>query len=139
VRAAAARDVREGLLARRAWPVIAASSVLVVAGHTAAFVIAARTSGTTASPVRLVPLALLVLAGAALPNVGGWGPREAVTAWAFAAAGLGASQGVTTAVVYGVMAFVAALPGAVVLLVAWVGRTRLPRIVLVDRDGVPDG
>ena len=55
---------------------------------------------------------------AALPNVGGWGPREGVTAWAFAAAGLGASRGVATAVVYGVMVFVASLPGAVVLVAA---------------------
>jgi glycosyltransferase 2 family protein len=60
---------------------------------------------------------------AALPNVGGWGPREGVTAWAFAAAGLGASLGVATAVVYGVMVFVASLPGAVVLVAAWVCRT----------------
>jgi hypothetical protein len=39
-----------------------------------------------------------------------------VTAWAFAAAGLGASLGVATAVVYGVMVFVSSLPGAGVLL-----------------------
>ena len=44
---------------------------------------------------------------AVLPNIGGWGPREGVTAWAFGAAGLGASLGVATAVVYGVMVFVA--------------------------------
>ena len=56
-----------------------------------------------------------MLLGAALPNVGGWGPREGVTAWAFAAAGLGASLGVTTAVVYGVMVAFATLPGAAVL------------------------
>ena len=56
-----------------------------------------------------------MLLAAALPNVGGWGPREGVTAWAFAAAGLGASLGVATAVVYGVMVFVASLPGAAVL------------------------
>jgi len=48
--------------------------------------------------------------------VAGWGPREGVAAWAFAAAGLGAAQGVATAVVYGVLVFVASLPGAVVLL-----------------------
>ena len=69
----------------------------------------------TAPPSRLLPLALLVLLAAALPNVGGWGPREGMTAWAFAAAGLGASQGVATGVVYGVMVFVACLPGAAVL------------------------
>ena len=72
----------------------------------------------------MLPLALLVLLAAALPNVGGWGPREGVTAWAFAAAGLGASLGVATAVVYGVMVFVASLPGAAVLVAAWVRRTR---------------
>ena len=48
-------------------------------------------------------------------NIAGWGPREGVAAWAFAAAGLGAAQGVATAVVYGVMVLVATLPGAVVL------------------------
>ena len=84
--------------------------------------IAARSAGATAPLSELLPLALLVLLAAALPNVGGWGPREGVTAWAFAAAGLGASLGVATAVVDGVMVFVASLPGAVVLAVAWVRR-----------------
>jgi len=103
----AARDLRAALLTRRAGPGIALASALVVAGHVATFLIAARTAGVTAPASGLVPLALIVLAGAALPNLGGWGPREGVTAWAFAAAGLGASLGVATAVVYGVMVFVA--------------------------------
>jgi uncharacterized membrane protein YbhN (UPF0104 family) len=124
LRGAAARDLRDALLARRAWPAIALASALVVAGHAATFLIAARTAGATAPPSEMLPLALLVLQGAALPNVGGWGPREGVTAWAFAAAGLGPTLGVTTAVAYGVMVFVASLPGAVVLLAAWVCRTR---------------
>jgi uncharacterized membrane protein YbhN (UPF0104 family) len=122
LRGAAARDVRDGLLAHRAWAPIAVASTLVVAGHAVTFVIAARTAGATAPPDQLLPLALLVLLGAALPNIGGWGPREGVTAWAFAAAGLGASLGVATAVVYGVMVFVASLPGAAVLLITWVRR-----------------
>jgi hypothetical protein len=109
------RDMRNGLLARRAWPAVALASALVVAGHAATFLIAARTAGATAPASQMVALALLVLAAGALPNVGGWGPREGVTAWAFAAAGLGASLGVATAVVYGVMVFVASLPGAAVL------------------------
>jgi glycosyltransferase 2 family protein len=123
-RSLVARELRDGLLARRAWPAIALASALVVAGHTVTFVIAARTAGATASPSELLPLALLVLLAGALPNIGGWGPREGVTAWAFAAAGLGASLGVATAVVYGVMVFVASLPGAAVLVAAWVARTR---------------
>ena len=116
LRAGAARDLRDGLLARRAWPAVALASALVVAGHALTFLIAARTAGATAPASELLPLALLVLLAAALPNVGGWGPREGVTAWAFAAAGLGASLGVATAVVYGVMVLFASLPGAAVLL-----------------------
>jgi uncharacterized membrane protein YbhN (UPF0104 family) len=147
LRSAAARDLRDGLLAGRAWPAIALASALAVAGHAATFLIAARTAGATAPPSRMLPLALLVMLAAALPNVGGWGPREGVTAWAFAAAGLGASRGVATAVVYGVMVFAACLPGAAVLVAAWVRRTRsawleraLPGglLVLARRDGAPD-
>jgi glycosyltransferase 2 family protein len=126
-RGVAARELRAGLLARRAWPAVALSSALVVAGHAATFLIAARTAGVTAPASQLLPLALLVLAAAALPNVGGWGPREGVTAWAFAAAGIGASLGVATAVAYGVMVFVAGLPGAAVLAAGWL------------RDGARDG
>jgi uncharacterized membrane protein YbhN (UPF0104 family) len=126
-RSAAARDLRDGLLAGGAWPAIALASALVVAGHALTFLIAARTAGATAPPSRMLPLALLVMLAAALPNVGGWGPREGVTAWAFAAAGLGAPRGIATAVVYGVMVFVSSLPGAAVLVVAWVRRTRSAR------------
>jgi uncharacterized membrane protein YbhN (UPF0104 family) len=124
LRGAVARDVREGVLARRAWPAVVLASVLVVAGHAATFVIAARSAGATAPVSELLPLALLVILAAALPGIGGWGPREGMAAWAFAAAGLGASLGVATAVAYGVMVFVASLPGAAVLLAAWVQRTR---------------
>jgi uncharacterized membrane protein YbhN (UPF0104 family) len=123
LRSAAARDLRDGLLARRAWPAIALASALVLAGHAATFLIAARSAGATAPPSQMLPLALLVMLAAALPNVGGWGPREGVAAWAFAAAGLGPSLGVATAVAYGVMVFVASLPGAAVLVAGWVCRT----------------
>jgi uncharacterized membrane protein YbhN (UPF0104 family) len=149
LRGGAARDLRGTLLARRAWPAIALASALVVAGHAATFLIAARTAGATAPPSRMLPLALLVMLAAVLPNVGGWGPREGVTAWAFAAAGLGASRGVATAVVYGVMVFVSTLPGAAVLVAAWVRRTPSApwldrpltgvRGILARRGGAPDG
>ncbi len=42
-----------------------------------------------------------------------------MAAWAFSAAGLGAAQGVATAVVYGAMVLVASLPGAGVLVAEW--------------------
>jgi uncharacterized membrane protein YbhN (UPF0104 family) len=124
LRRAVARDLHAGLLARRAWPAISLASALVVAGHVVTFLVAARAVGVSAPLSQMLPLALLVMLGAALPNVGGWGPREGVTAWAFAAAGLGASTGVATAVAYGVMVFVASLPGAAVLVVAWASRSR---------------
>jgi uncharacterized membrane protein YbhN (UPF0104 family) len=119
LRRAFASELRAGVLARAAWPAVALASVLIVAGHAATFLIAARSAGVRAPVEELLPLALIVLAGAALPNIGGWGPREGITAWAFAAAGLGAPAGVATAVAYGVLAFAAALPGALVLAIGW--------------------
>jgi glycosyltransferase 2 family protein len=123
---AAAGDIRDALLARRAWLGIAVASALVVAGHAITFLIAARTAGATAPPSQMLPIALLAMTAMVLPSAGGWGPREGVTAWAFGAAGMGAHRGVTTAVVYGVMVLVASLPGAVVLVVSWCRRIRLP-------------
>jgi hypothetical protein len=123
-RGAVIADIRDGLLARRAWLGIALASAVVVAGHAATFLIAARTVGISAPPSQMLPIALLVMLAMVLPSAAGWGPREGVTAWAFAAAGLGAHKGVTAAVAYGVMVLVASLPGAVVLLVAWFRRSR---------------
>jgi uncharacterized membrane protein YbhN (UPF0104 family) len=117
-------DLREGLLARRALPAIVIASAVVVAGHAATFVIAARTAGSTAPALQLLPLALLVLLATGIPlNIAGWGPREGAAAWAFGLAGLGAAQGVATAVGYGVMVLVANLPGAGVLIVDMLRRS----------------
>ena len=111
-------DIRFGLLVRRAWPGVVLASAAAVAGHVATYVVAARAVGVTTPLATLLPLAVLVLVAAGLPlNLAGWGPREGMAAWAFAAAGLGASQGVATAVAYGAMVFVANLPGAVFLAV----------------------
>ncbi|GHB15601.1 hypothetical protein GCM10010377_01170 [Streptomyces viridiviolaceus] len=109
-------EAREGLLSRRNWPGVVVSSVVVLAGHLAMFVLAARVAGSAASVAVLMPLAVLALLAMGLPlNVGGWGPREGVTAWAFGAAGLGAGNGLGVAVVYGVLSFTASLPGLLVL------------------------
>lgn len=113
-------EAREGLLSRRNWPGVTVSSLLILAGHLGMFVLAARVADSHASVAALLPLAVLALVAMGLPlNIGGFGPREGVTAWAFGAAGLGASSGVAVAVVYGVLSFVAALPGAVVLVARW--------------------
>jgi uncharacterized membrane protein YbhN (UPF0104 family) len=123
-----ARDARRGLLTRGTGPWIVLASAIVLAGHLATFLVAARAAGSSAPFGRLVPLMLLALIAMALPiNVGGWGPREGVCAWAFGAAGLSATLGLTTAVVYGLLAFVASLPGAGVLAVRWITRLRAGR------------
>jgi uncharacterized membrane protein YbhN (UPF0104 family) len=121
---AVAADIRAGMRGRKALAAVALASAVVVAGHAVTFLVAARTAGVTAPTSRLLPLALLALLAMVLPSVAGWGPREGATAWVFAAAGLGASLGVATAVAYGVMVLVAALPGALVLLAGWVPRRR---------------
>jgi uncharacterized membrane protein YbhN (UPF0104 family) len=132
VRSAVAGDIRDGLLARRSWLGIALASALAVAGHAAIFLLAARTAGTTAPLSRMLPIAVIVLWAGVIPSVGGLGPREGLTAWAFGAAGLGAGQGVAAGVVYGVMILVACLPGAAIIIVAWfrgtrrAGRLKLP-------------
>jgi glycosyltransferase 2 family protein len=112
----AAGDLRRILLAPGVRLGVLAASALAAAGHALVFVIAARTTGVTISTGRLVPLALVVLLAATIPmNLAGWGPREGVAAWAFATAGLGAEQGMTVAVVYGLLALVATAPGALIL------------------------
>ena len=114
----AGSDLRVGLLSRHTWPRVLVASAVVVAGHATVLAVAMRATGVEVGLGSIVPLALVVLAGSAVPaNVAGWGPREGVAAWAFAATGLGASPGVTAATAYGVLVLLAAMPGAVVLLV----------------------
>jgi uncharacterized membrane protein YbhN (UPF0104 family) len=126
-------DVRQGLLSRGNWPGIVLASAVVLAGHLATFLVAARAAGSAAPIALLAPLLLLALLAMALPlNVGGWGPREGVLAWSFGAAGLSADLGLTIAVVYGLLALVASLPGAGVLAYRWLSRSRTGRPARVE-------
>jgi uncharacterized membrane protein YbhN (UPF0104 family) len=125
-------DLRHGLLASDVWPQVVLASLLVVAAHTATFVIAARVAGSTASLGELLPLLMVVQTVVVIPlSIGGWGLREGSAAWAFAAAGIGAATGVTIATLYAVLALTAFAPGAGLLLADAVRRRR-------DRDvGTP--
>src|ERR1700722_12627257 len=112
-----AADLRHGLLAGGVWPQLTLASVLVVVGHTATFVIAARSE--------LIALLMVIQIAAGIPlNIGGWGPREGAAAWAFAAAGLGAAAGVTVSTLYAVLMLIAVTPGAGLLLRDAVRRRR---------------
>ncbi|WP_406830642.1 lysylphosphatidylglycerol synthase transmembrane domain-containing protein [Pedococcus sp. KACC 23699] len=117
-------DVRAVGVSRHSWSWILLASAVALSCHVLTFFVAARTAGTGGATVQVLPLALLVILAMGLPNVAGWGPREGAAAWAFGAGGLGAQQGVATAVVYGVMVFVGALPGAIVLLAHVIRRDR---------------
>lgn len=95
---------------------VIAASLIVVAGHAATFVVACLAVGVEAAPARVVGLALIVVLAGSIPlNIGGWGPREGIAAWAFAAAGLGAATGIAASTAYGVLAMIAVLPGAAVI------------------------
>lgn len=121
-------EARVGLLSRDTWPALVLLSVAAVAGYLALFVVAARAAGSDAAVVTLLPLLMLALLVMGLPiNIGGWGPREAVLAVAFAAVGMGAAQGLTAAVVYGVLSMIACLPGVAVLALRRVTGSRRTR------------
>jgi uncharacterized membrane protein YbhN (UPF0104 family) len=132
VRDTAVADIRRCLLNRRALPTVVLASAIAVVGHVLTLVIAARAVGVTAPLDRLVPLALISTMAMVLPNIGGWGPREGITAWAFSAAGLGAGLGAATAVAYGILVLAASLPGGFVLLLEWFHRRRRRPEVLLN-------
>ena len=122
-----ATDLRRDLLTSGVWPQLTLASVLVVVGHTATFVIAARVAGCTAPLGELVALLMVVQTAMVIPlSIGGWGLREGAAAWAFAAAGLGAATGVTVATLYAVLMLAAVAPGAGLLLGDAVRRRRGP-------------
>jgi uncharacterized membrane protein YbhN (UPF0104 family) len=104
---------------------VALASGVSTAGHVGVCLVAMHAVGVQAGPVLLVPIALTVLVGSAVPlSVAGWGPREGVTAGVFALAGLGSSTGLTVSIVFGVLAAVATVPGIAVLLTDAVVRRR---------------
>jgi uncharacterized membrane protein YbhN (UPF0104 family) len=122
---AVSADLRHSLLAPDVWPRLTLASVLVVAGHTATFVIAARAAGSTAPLGELVALLMVVQTVMVIPlSIGGWGLREGAAAWAFGAAGLGAATGITVATLYAVLMLAAVAPGAGLLLRDAVRRRR---------------
>ncbi|MFI5841661.1 YbhN family protein [Catenuloplanes sp. NPDC051500] len=120
-------DIRRGLLSRRNWPGILLASAVILGGHVATFLLAARAAGSQAPTLTLLPLLVMALLVMVLPvSIGGFGPREGFLAWAFGTVGFSATQGITVAVVYGLFALVASLPGVAVLALRLLARHRAP-------------
>lgn len=110
-------QLRGAVLNPRSGPAVAALSLLAFGGYMALFCPAARAAGVHTPIADLAPLLAISLLATAVPiNIGGWGPREAVSTAAFAAAGIGPAAGLTVAVLYGVLSLISVLPGAVLLL-----------------------
>jgi uncharacterized membrane protein YbhN (UPF0104 family) len=104
---------------------LALASCVSTAAHAAVLAVALHSVGVDVGATLVVPLALTVLVGAAIPlNVAGWGPREGVTAAVFGLAGLPSADGLTVSVVFGVLSAVATMPGLLVLLADVVVRRR---------------
>jgi glycosyltransferase 2 family protein len=133
-------DIRNGVLRRNALPAVVFASAVVFIGHAATFLVAARAVGVAAPVSRLLPLAVLATLAMVLPSIGGWGPREGVTVWVFAAAGLGADRGAATAVAYGILVLAASLPGAAVLVGGWLPLRRASKCgrVIFRPEGAAD-
>lgn len=131
------RDISHG---RRLLLGVVLASAVAVVGHVTLFLVAIRTVGTDVSVVAALPLASVALLVAAVPvHVAGWGPREGAAAGVFGAAGLGGADGVAVSVVYGVMALVAALPGALLLAMMSRGRHHPSGASRSTRAEVSDG
>ncbi|WP_207344498.1 hypothetical protein [Arthrobacter sp. E3] len=90
---ASATDIRCGLLNRRTAPGVLLASTGAVSGYTGLFLIAARASGTEATTLELLPLAVFVLLARSVPaSITGWGPWEGAAAWASSTVGLDAAR-----------------------------------------------
>jgi len=81
------------------------------------FYAATRAVGTAIPPSGWATLIPLVLCAMLIPlSVGGWGWRESAAAALFPLVGAQASAGIAAGIAYGVVAFIAVLPGALILI-----------------------
>lgn len=93
------------------------ASVLLWAALMTLFAHAATSAVPELEVADALPLGAVCLGAMAIPlNVGGWGPRESVTAVAAMMWGFLGRDGVSAAAAYGVLALVGSLPGAVLVL-----------------------
>jgi hypothetical protein len=91
-------------------------SVVTVAGPLALVAVAGTALGTVTGWREILLVGVILLAASSLPvGLAGFGPRESVAAVTAGMVGLSATQGVSTAVGFGVLVVVSVLPGAAVL------------------------
>lgn len=109
---ALARDVKRGLLQRGVWPRQLLSSLVIVVSYGLVMVCAARAIGVELPALQVLALTPVLLLAMLIPfSVAGWGLREGVAAGVWALVGLPPAQGVAVSLAYGVLVFLASLPG----------------------------
>jgi uncharacterized membrane protein YbhN (UPF0104 family) len=135
-------ELAAGVGSPGAFVQVVVASIVVVVCHVSIFGIAAEAVGADVPPLRLAAIALVVLLAGSIPlNIGGWGLREGIAAWAFAVAGFGASTGVAASTLFGILAIIAVAPGLILTVASAVrvSRTPAPAPALVlagsDRKG----
>jgi uncharacterized membrane protein YbhN (UPF0104 family) len=121
------RAARRALLARRIWPVQASLGAVIAGLNIAAFVAAARATGTVIEPSAALAVVPLILFAMLVPaTVGGWGWREGAAATLFPVLGAMPAAGVAASVAFGAVLLATTLPGLLWPLV-------------VRREGSPGG
>lgn len=104
---------------------VAVLSVLGWAAFAGIFVVATAALAPEVVPGAMPVVAAVSIAGMSVPiGVGGWGPREATSGWAFELVGLDPAAGVTVSIGYGLMALCSTLPGAAILALRAAPRSR---------------
>ncbi|GHC33800.1 conserved hypothetical protein [Aidingimonas halophila] len=110
-------DCRRALLVDRIWRRQLPASVLVIATYALIFVCAARAIGNDLPTTSLLALVPPVLLAMLIPlSVAGWGWREGAAALVWSSVGLPAAQGVAISLSYGVLVWLASLPGMLCLI-----------------------
>lgn len=128
---ALAHDVKRGLLRRNVWPLQLLSSLVIVLSYAAVMVCAARAIGVKLPALQVLALTPLLLLAMLIPfSVAGWGLREGAAAGVWALVDLPSAQGVAVSLAYGVLVFLASLPGI------WVALSRRKQAQPSD-GGIP--
>ena len=111
------QDSRRALIDAGSWPLQLVLSLLIVLSYGLVFTLVGLGLGSEAGPGQLMLLALPALLAMLIPlSVAGWGWREAAAALAWTALHLPPGEGVAIAITYGLVIFLASLPGALVWL-----------------------
>lgn len=112
------QDARKALLGRRSVLTQLGLGLLVLGSCAGMFFCAVHAVRATLSPLHLAALVPGVLFSMSIPiSIGGWGLREATAVALWTMAGLSHGDALAGSLLYGVLALLASLPGAVALLI----------------------